>query len=593
VAKDWFVYWEPEQWSTTLNGQISVEVAYIQAQRSLIEASWNLLPESEFADQDLSRITTAPMQVWLRSRVLDPGASPQQQGADVAILEAMLWQLGLSPQWGFPGEDGTRIDSVLRFHQGADCGADIAKPRDIFSVGFEWRGPGSLAPVQLDANGQPVLDQNNNPVRRSWTVCERRKATIEAMVRRFQARSFSLPTGRMDPSSGTGVDGVAESRTIQHLGLVWRDYVQAAGEHGDPEVSPRLVSPDWWQQVAALASFGGDIPYRDTPSGVRHRLDATYTESHHFDLAQGFPGAASGLRHDGFFYAWSEQETGGKVWGNTGFPRTDYRIHEGSGDEEGSMGFNHIVWKRMYGRESSCASNRGYLLNGGQVAPSGSGRNVNLYDPFNSLMAFLAAASDSDCGLSNGLYKALVQNSYTVAIPATMRPIRWCYESVEGAGNGPSCTSDPARLQDFTDTEDAGLNLLGKAVIAYNRGAAVTTRNNNGLGQWSYFQFLLTAPRRPGGQFSPTRFGYWLGVKDKSWALRTSIDGYLPYVTYVWPGAHHPPGHPQAGQPQWCFAYGEREWRAGIAYNQARDETERHVNNRPRAGDVDRRSACQ
>lgn len=161
-----------------------------------------------------------------------------------------------------------------------------------------------------------------------------------------------------------------------------------------------------------------------------------------------------------------------------------------------------------------------------------------------------------------------------------MRPVRWCYESVEGAGKGPSCTSTPSRLQEFTDTEDAGLNLLGKAVIAYNRGAAVTTTNGNGLGEWSYFQFLLTAPHRVKGQFSPTRFGYWLGVKDKSWALQTEIGGFIPYVSYVWAGDRHPltttdgngntAPHPQANNPIWCFAYGEKEWRAGEVFDEIR-----------------------
>lgn len=52
---------------------------------------------------------------------------------------------------------------------------------------------------------------------------------------------------------------------------------------------------------------------------------------------------------------------------------------------------------------------------------------------------------------------------------------------------------------------------------------------------------------------------------------------------YIWAGTaqRHPPTmtdangntvpHPQANQPLWCFAYGEREWRAGERYHDVLD----------------------
>ena len=544
VAEDWFVYWEPEQWVTTLDGQISVEVGYIQAQRALIEASWNLLPASDFADQNLSRVSTEPMQVWLRSRVLRPDASPQQQGSDVRLLEAMLWQLGLSPQKGFPGEQGNRIDSVRSNGKHTQtCNNQRADRRDVYYPG--------------------------------WPGCASGQVSTEAMVRRFKARSFSAAGINADTIDG--ITGSLDTPAVQHLGLVWQDYVKAAAHHGEAEVSPTSVPDAWWQQLAVLAANGGDIPYRDTPAGLSYGLQATYTDTLHEQITGKFPKAAAGITAKGLFRAWSEQETGGKVWGNTGFPRTAYRIHEGSGDEEGSMGFNHILWKRMYGLENSCLSNRGYRLKNGQVNPDGSGRNINLYDPFNSLMAFLAGASDEACTFSNGLYRAyLSQKSgkhYRIAIPEVDRPLSYCYEQIVGSANGNSCIADPATWLPYTLKQDSGYQLLGKAIIAYNQGAGADR-----LERSHYFTNLKGRPRRNNsGNFDPTHFGYWLGVKDKSWELQSEIGGYLPYVSYVWVGERQPPtindgqgntiANPNAGEPVWCFAYGEREWRAGESFS--------------------------
>lgn len=45
-------------------------------------------------------------------RELKSNEDEPMQGSDVAMLEELLWQLGISPQLGKPGSEGARIGSV-------------------------------------------------------------------------------------------------------------------------------------------------------------------------------------------------------------------------------------------------------------------------------------------------------------------------------------------------------------------------------------------------------------------------------------------------------------------------------------------------
>jgi hypothetical protein len=91
-------------------------------------------------------------------------------------------------------------------------------------------------------------------------------------------------------------------------------------------------------------------------------------------------------------------------------------------------------------------------------------------------------------------------------------------------------------------------------------------------------------------------------TRNRNYAIDVMRRFGVPARTYIWRGGDYPNfttddegqqiPHPNAGE-EWCFAYGEREWRDEVTYNHALDETERHANNRPRDGDVARRSQCQ
>ncbi|WP_028671775.1 hypothetical protein [Saccharospirillum impatiens] len=281
------------------------------------------------------------------------------------------------------------------------------------------------------------------------------------------------------------------------------------------------------------------------------------------------PQDAASITREGIVRAWIYQENGGDHWGARSFPNDaasrDFRIAEGGADEEGSMGFNHIVWKRMYGDENDCASIRGYLLNNGH--PDGA-ENINMYHPKNSLLGFAMAASDEDCGASNGLYRAFSDMpSYTTAIPVNQRPEAYCYEPVP-RGDESCANGDADNIHEFNAVEDHALNLLVKAMVAYNRGTG-------SLNTHHYFSDLLLSSEASisDGEYRSTAFGYAMRIKEHTQTLDT-VDGYLPYVTYIWQGSEAVEDDPDTdadeAQAAWCYVYGEVEWMEGEDFSEVR-----------------------
>jgi hypothetical protein len=477
------------------------------------------------------------------------------EGSDVAMLEAMLWQLGISPQYGAnpnynSGYLGARINSS--------------------------RNGSGLSNWTQNCQGAPA--DNRGMYYYGWGAqCLVGQVSLEGMIRRFQARNVNI-NDLAGTNTTTDVSGIVNNVTLRRLQRIWSHYFRAVETYAaHPVFTYRQLPASLWVDIEQLADQGGDIPYSGNLPAT-YTLEATYTQAIHDDIVAEFPQVAQGIAREGVFKSWILQEVGNGAifWGNniSNYQPSPYRINEGGGDEEGSMGYNHIVWKRMYGAENSCESNRGFLTNGVE--------NINLYHPVNSALAFLAAASDSACTYSRGLYNAYITTQgqttpdYVVAHPQQNTPLSYCYETTApGDMVGPRCSraGNQANWIAFNSTHDDGYNLLGKAVIAYNQGANANNLRNN-----SYFTALQGMPRRtPAGNFSPTHFGYWLGVKQQSWTIQADIGGYLPFVTYIWVGARYPQTDPvtgqphlNAGQPEWCFAYGEKEWMAGRRYADVR-----------------------
>ncbi len=426
------------------------------------------------------------------------------KGSDVQMLEAVLWQLGISPERAKRGYLGRRLDEDER----SNFSADATK-------------------------------------------------SLSIMLKRFKGRSFALtvhhpatPTEEAYSTidvAGIQQTAVVDTATLDQLTRVWIHYYAGYSDYKDDPVTSGSVPESWWTDLATLLNDGGPIPFEKAATsysliGLNVPIGSITAE---------FPTDAAGIKLEGVLQAWSQQETGGLIRGGTGKPVTPYRMHEGGADDHGSMGFNHILWKTMYGREPGCNALRGYL---------GNEHNVNLYSIRNSFLGFLTAAAHQGCSASNGLYRAYsAAATYATPIDSADIPFKYCYEQI---GSASRCSAESNRTQwkTFTSTNDDGLNLLGKAIMAYNRGTS-------GLNERSYFSNTNTGlkmAKNPNSQ--GTKFDYWMDIKEITKTDPMRYGGYIPYVSYIWKGGVYTAPDPKAGQP-WCFVYGEIEWVDGRSYN--------------------------
>jgi hypothetical protein len=219
----------------------------------------------------------------------------------------------------------------------------------------------------------------------------------------------------------------------------------------------------------------------------------------------------------------------------------------------------------MYGAAPDCDSLRGYL---------GDTDNVNLFDPHNSLLAFITAAS-ADCGSSRGLYWAYQDGGYATDIPEADRPKAYCYLDKDDATHCNRTSDEKVNWKTYTATKTAGQELLGKAILAYNRGTA-------GLSARHYFADTIMLKSDPNKKATGQSFDYWMQIK-KITQTRAGITGYVPYVTYLWKGGlgfdknnngvdgalENIPDDPDTldidetyneNLIPWCFLYGEKDW---------------------------------
>ncbi|MFQ3172805.1 MAG: hypothetical protein ACI9DG_002848 [Oleispira sp.] len=382
------VYFEPATWDTGQDIEITARVRY-ESLPGYKHYKFSL------KTRELYPVTASKPNIY-------DSENPQApiQGADVAMLESVLWQLGLSPQYqlkkdgGKSGALGARIDSS-RSGSGPsntkNCQNTAADDRSKFYSG--WKGQCAVGLVSL-----------------------------EGMVRRFQGRTFES-TNLAGHTTTSEVHGKVDNATLKALKKIYEHYRTAV--YANPS-TPRYISsniPDsWWNDLAKMLNKGETIPY--IGAGESYTLNPTYTEAIHTAITADFPENAKTITRIGLLKAWNYQENGGHFWGTGDYQRSPFRIYEGYSDEEGSFGFNHIVWKRMYSKTKAtddCLSFRGYIADK---------HNVNLFHPKNSLMAFVAASADG-CGSSRGLYWSYVEpdvaKGYASTIFEAERPKAYCY----------------------------------------------------------------------------------------------------------------------------------------------------------------------
>jgi len=124
---------------------------------------------------DTTQERTAEFDVVTRS--IEPTMT-DPTGADIEMLETLLWQLGLSSQYGFPGSSGDRIDNIA-----PDGSTVLLKSRNEYTTGY-----------------------GNVAVNSSLPRSQKAAASLEKMIRRFQGRNEATS----DIGSGTYAGDNAE-----------------------------------------------------------------------------------------------------------------------------------------------------------------------------------------------------------------------------------------------------------------------------------------------------------------------------------------------------------------------------------------------
>jgi hypothetical protein len=503
VAEDWFVYWEPEEWSTALDARISVSVGYIQAQKALIQATLTPLP-AEAVSLDITETTIEPMETWLRSRQLDPSVDPRQQGPDVAILEAMLWQLGLSPQRGSDYRGGSNA--------GAE-GARIASNRS---------GVGRVNTVTCQ--GKPA--NRRDVFYGGWgSECPAGHVSLEGMVRRFYGRNFTADDGQAHDARYAGVVGASGSvhlALLERLEAIWNEYLRAYGKGYAGAIGFGSRDVDSWITQAMDVWQSGDTALGIVPTytGAQHQAMLTATGQTETEA----------LTRLALVRAWKEQEVTHHWGGNAkNYQATPFRVTEGGGDEVGSMGFSQIKYAYRYGHAGlRCAGLQGF----------------NLFEPIDaikSMLTFVAVPANyanRNCG-----------RTFSRIIPDTGD---WS-GATPGAG-----TSLRGYLRADSTVNAFGLTAATRIDDAYERLMRALAGYNGQTGINRPWAIMLAGS-------VPSK-----ATRNRNYAIDVMRRFGVPARTYIWRGGDYPNfttddegqqiSHPNAGE-EWCFAYGEREWR--------------------------------
>jgi len=473
----------------------------------------------------------------------DEGGTTPLQGSDVAMLEAMLWQLGISPQWGFPGSQGTRIDAIAPVLE--QC--DPALPKNTFSAGWENR----VNAAQL---------------------CQRREASVEAMVRRFQARhNVPVANGYAGSNTISNQSGILDEQSLVWLANAWRQYWAATRDHPRGFIRSTDIEVDPWL-AEAINVWQQGLEQSD-PQGNRY-VPSTYTNERHRNVralagqveASADPADETVDDRARLLRQWMLREARSH-WGG-GDPETEFRITEGGADEYGSMSFNQVVYQYRYA-DAPCTVHAEVGL--------------NYFDPRENLLGFAVHTSgrqgtnDERCGGS--FWRAFVATSEEV--DGQSRPGRLAARRDRGNlrgyrhGNGNIVSVQAQAWED--DYE-----LLAKAIGLYNGGAHAMT----GARAWS----TLLREYQPSTDSSGAgNEGVNCYSCRYSTAVRNNQDAYgLPHRTYIWHGGTYDDEMPlltEDGTPQvdengerildpragqdWCFAFGESEWMGGISFEVA------------------------
>lgn len=474
-------------------------------------------------------------------RLLEPNQVVPMQGSDVAMLEEMLWQFGVSPQANNPGSEGARINS-LRYRTGTTkttpCVSGQDQKRDVYLTFMYPCGP--------DGKG----------------------VSTELMVKRFNARRRETGT-IVTATEAMSASGTVDEEVLGWLGEDWNQYY--FGAYKDLQTVNGIFDQNgpgmdaWFNEAVGIWQ-----------NGVGTKVPATLNDDM-YNLVLTEAGLTNNSRaKKDLLVAWMKEETQ-YHWGDNPkhYQKTKYRMTEGGADENGSLSFSQLLYHYRYG-PNPCAAHKE--------------AGKNLYHPGDNLKSFVihsAANNTSDVGTKacqGGMYRAFVSKSLRVQYNsgASLQPV----SELKGYINNADGTVVTKALTEKEDDYEA----LAKAIGIYNGNTNIFTSKS-----WPwvlrYLQYVPDSKENTGLICHSCR--YSIDARNKPNVLENNLR------RYVWYGGKYPltlpdgtTPHPNAGQ-DWCFAYGEKEWVDGKKWKDMWKNADKYVSGFAPAGTADPTVACQ
>jgi len=515
------LYWEPTDWSLGLVADVTLTYDFNDATvTQIVDGVEITVPFSNKTEEfRIANRTLTPAVAGADGVVPDP-----MQGSDVKMLEAMLWQLGVSPQKSNPGSEGARINSIRGgTTRTASCTTGQPQRRDTF------------------------LSYANT------AAC----TSTELMVKRFNIRHRDTgPSEGISRTDAEGARGTINAETLGWLQTDWKYYMLAYTGFSDSEITGKdHPSIDEWVNGVTEIWANGISDANSIAVGV-------YTDTIHQEVL-----TASGVNDDtktrnALVKAWKLQESP-YHWGRNAknYQSTAYRMTEGGGDEEGSLGFSQVLYKYRYS-DQPCTVHRQAGLN--YYSPQ---ENMKGFAVHTSMTSTAAVAGEVNCG-SGGMYRAFQDASFAQNFEAEIDNLR-SYQQ-----------GSVVKIYGNEDRQEDAYEKLSKGVAYYNS-------NTPGFNQRSWPLLLKTKVNPVDNTLTETDEST-SNSGDNCFTCRYTIqirnEKYgLPYRKYIWQGGTgldldndgviatvpNNEGIVESEIP-WCFGYGEQEWLSGVTYAQVR-----------------------
>ncbi len=438
-------------------------------------------------------------------------AGSEQQGSDVAMLEELLWQLGLSPQKGkkAKGSLGARIasnrnDAASGIITTTNCQNTLADKRSVFYSG-------------------------------KMATCTNEQVSLELMIARFQARNTSTKALVFDRNINAQ-NAVVDNNTLTNLKRDSMLYTKAYDEY--PQAIIQRTDAEFAQWITDAVDIWSN--------GSTASVPLSYTDAVHNSVLQDAGLTNAAFTRNALLTAWISEESP-YHWGlnrskkqpnNTrvAYQRTDYRILEGNADEHGSLSFSQLLYGKRFG-PSACKVHID--------------TNLNPYNPAEQVKMFVvhtAAASTTGVNCPGGMNQAFVKN--TLGKP------------YEIAKNIDGDISDLVGIKGKTPpliTSEDNYETLAKAIFYYNSNKWVTRLS------WPYMMKYLTYKSDSGGNKEAATNDKRGTCHSCRYSIQVREKVFPELRTYIWAGARD-----ATGTVLWCFAFGEKDWVGGKKFDNVR-----------------------